>query len=89
MALPRDGLEGCEKEKLQMHIALHHARPLTSPLAAPTPEKGLHEHGAPSRSLMLFLHGAAPIAIPWATLGRAEEAGFLLFPWAGKKIDGV
>ena len=47
MALPRDGLVGYGKEKLQMHIAPRQARLLASPLAAPTPEKGLHEHEAP------------------------------------------
>lgn len=91
MALPRDGLTGCEKKKLQMHITLRQAWLLTSPLAAPTPKKGLHEHGAPSRGLVLVLRGAAPIPVPQAMLRRGEEAyplGFAFFPGMERKLLG-
>lgn len=40
---------------------------------------------------MLFLHGAAPIPIPGATLGRAEEAyplGFSFSPGLERKLMG-
>lgn len=74
-----------------MHIALHQAWLLTSPLAALTPKKGLHKHGAPSRGLVLVLRGAAPIPVPQAMLGHGEEVyplGFSFFPGMEKKLLG-
>ena len=40
---------------------------------------------------MLVLHGAAPVPIPWAILGRGEEAyppGFSFFPGMERQLMG-
>lgn len=52
MGSPWHGFTGCEKEKLQMHIVPPRAQPLLSPLAAPTTQKALPKHRAPSRGFM-------------------------------------